>query len=577
MVRILAILFAVYLTAPTTHAAEVSLSVEPPVAVANESIRLIFSADGSVDVEPTFNELNGVVDILGRNRQTSIQWINGKNTQSTTWILDVIALSPGQISIPSVRFGNDSSRPLVVEVSSGNTSNVAAVESELILEIETDNAAPYVQEQIILTARLLRRIELNDAKMTEPSTDSDAIIKRLGTDSTYQTVRNGKRYEVFERLYSIFPQSSGPVNIAPLTLTTQIVRASQRIFSPFRQKVKTRRIESNSITLDVKPIPATYTGDAWLPARRLELRDEWTPDTDAIQSGEPLTRTVYLWADGLNAGQLPQISIQLPSGLKSYPDQPQTSEQETATGFSAIRQQNYAMIPTAAGAMVFPEISIKWWNTQTDRAEVAHLGVREFTVEGGALPDPVQPTLAGDVPASTTTVLAAENQQAQAIALEYDRSYANRYLVPLVLCAIGWLVTGCAWWWSRRNRHQRQAAAKTNEFNAPPRLAQARRDVLDACKANDPRASKSALIAWSRVAFSRVEINSLGEISKLVGVPLNQEVRSLDEHLYGKSGQTWDHFSLREAFEHTEIPDQNGGELKHRVSALPDLHRLAPR
>ena len=63
----------------------------------------------------------------------------------------------------------------------------------------------------------------------------------------------------------------------------------------------------------------------------------------------------------------------------------------------------------------------------------------------------------------------------------------------------------------------------------------------------------------------------------LIGEPLNQEIRALDEHLYGNSGQQWDHFSLREAFEHTENPSQHSREMKHSVADLPDLHRLAPR
>ena len=78
MVKILTMLLAISCLYATAHATDIKLSIEPPIAIANESFRLIFSVDGAVDAEPTFDELDDVVDILGRNRQTSIRWINGK-------------------------------------------------------------------------------------------------------------------------------------------------------------------------------------------------------------------------------------------------------------------------------------------------------------------------------------------------------------------------------------------------------------------------------------------------------------------------------------------------------------------
>ncbi|MFT4563739.1 MAG: hypothetical protein ACI9BW_003497 [Gammaproteobacteria bacterium] len=562
---------------PRAFAIEVRLAVEPPVAIANESFRLIFKADGSVDAEPSFNELNGVLDILGRNRQTSIQWINGKNTQSTTWVLDVIALNTGPVAIPSVAFGSDRSAAHTIEVAPSGGGPVAGTDTTLILEAEVDNENPYVQQQIIFTARLLRRIELNDAQMTEPSTESDAIIKRLGTDATYNTMRDGKRYEVFERRYAIFPQTSGAVRIAPLTLTTQIVQSRGAIFSPFRQQVKTRRIESNGLVIDVKPIPSSYTATTWLPARSVRLRDEWVPDTNDVSSGEPLTRTVFLWADGLNAGQLPELVIDLPAGLKSYPDQPQTNEQESATGFSALRQQNFAMIPNVSGDLIFPAVSVTWWNVESDKMEVAQLPGRRFLVAGLANDTTITSNTAlSEVPNSVAPTADSDNATADAIAGEYKQSFSNRYFIPAIICLIGWVLTALAWWisvqQSRKTRDSKPSAQDT-----PPNLARARRDVVGACKANDLVGAKRTLIAWSRIEFDEPAINSLGEVAKNAPDPLNLEIRLLDRHLYGNDSGEWDPFALQEAFKRADSLNVGHDQLKQNVNALPDLHRLAPR
>jgi len=554
-----------------SHATEIEVSVQPENPIANESFRLVFRALEAVDAEPDFAELDGLIDILGRNRQTSIKWINGRNSHTTTWVLDVIATVPGRLAIPGIAFGSDATRPFNVEVhDSGNSRGGAMTDTGLLLEIEVDNETPYVQEQIILTARLLRRVELNDAKLTDPSTDQDAIIKRLGKDSTHAATRNGKRYEAFERRFSIFPQTSGRVLIDPLVLTTQLVQHSRSLFDPFRQSVKTRRIESNPIVLNVKPIPPSYTGATWLPARRLQLRDDWLPDDAIVQAGEPLTRTVFLWADGLNAGQLPELPVVLPDGLKSYPDQPQTSEQETGNGFSAIRQQKFAIIPNGAGELVFPETSITWWNTETDMMEVARLGERRFTIEGQAV---VHEPAAGNIgpTAGSELTMGQAINPIDVIGLSPGAPSENRFVFFAIVALLGWAGTAMGWWLhSRRTRD-----ADSSSTAPPPALSRARRDVIGACKAKDPNGAKRALIAWGSVAFEDSTVQTLGDLIRLVGAPLDQEIRRLNDNLYGNEPAAWDHFALKEAFEHSDHASPMTTEMKGNVNALPDLYRLS--
>lgn len=563
---------ALLLTAAVTAAAaatDVTVSVEPPEVVANESFRIIFRAEGPVDAEPDFSELEAQVDILGRNRQTSIQWINGRNSRTTTWVLDVLARTAGPLTLPAIAFGSDRSEPLTVDVRAARSGGGpgATDDAGLLLEIEVDTTTPYVQQEVVLTARLLRRVELSDANMTDPSTDADAIIKRLGNDSTYQTMRDQKRYEVFERRYSIFPQTSGSVSIEPMVLTTQLIPATRSLFDPFRRPVQTRRIESNSLTLEVKPIPPGYGGDTWLPARRLSLRDDWEPAGDTLEAGEPLTRTVFLWADGLNAGQLPEVPIALPDGLKSYPDQPQTSEQQAENGFTAVRQQKYAIIPHSGGEIVFPEIAVTWWNTETDRMEVARIGERRFYVNA--------PSAAPAAPATTPPAVALPDSAVLPEAPPPAITTAvpdHTFRLVALACLLGWIATAAAWWWhSRRTPAPHSAASGATDTGS---IAKARRDVLGACKANDARGAKQALLRWAHVAFDEPP-RTLGALADLVATPLDREIRALDMTLYGPGAAAWDAFALREAFEHSATPGAGKDGESTPEAALPDLYRLS--
>ena len=553
------------------YAADITLSVQPANPIVNESFRLLFSTDSPVDAEPDFAEIELVVDILQRNRQSSIEWINGRNSHTTTWILNVIAKAAGDLSIPAVAFGSDRSRATVVQVHRSGGGQVP-IDDGLLLEIEVDNETPYVQEQIILTARFLRRVEINNANLTEPSMDADAIIKRLGTDATYQARRNGKRYEVFERRYSIFLQTSGEVTVHPLTLTTKIMGASRSVFDPFRQSVKMRRIESGTISLRVKPIPPSYTGDTWLPAKRLRLHDDWSPNVAAVESGEPLMRTVSLWADGLNAGQLPELPIALPGGVKSYPDQPRTSEQATDNGFSAVRQQKYAIIANDAAELVFPATSITWWNTDTDQMEVARLDERRFTVQS---PPPADTTSSSGTFPDTTRLQFPPAPSSPSIDVGTSMPVGaspDRLLIIAVVCLLGWIGTALAWW--IRSRRTAQHDTSSTSDAPPPALSRARSDVLGACKANDPTGTKQAMVAWGRVAFDDSRLRTLREVVKRVGDPLDEEIRRLDEYLYGNSTGSWDPNALRDAFEHIEIHPPKSAELQRNANPLPDLFRL---
>ena len=185
-----------------------------------------------------------------------------------------------------------------------------------LLEVEASPTDPYVQQQVIYTVRLYRRVQISNAALSEPGSDADAIIKQLEKDKSYAGRHDGKRYEVFERRYAFYPQTSGRVTLEPMTLTAQIVAGRRSFFDPFGQSLNTKWVASEAITLEGKPIPATFTGKTWLPARRLTLDEEWNPLEPTVTAGEPLTRTLFLWADGLSGGQLPDLELSLPMLVK---------------------------------------------------------------------------------------------------------------------------------------------------------------------------------------------------------------------------------------------------------------------
>ncbi len=542
MVTAARILFAVlaWWTVSSAQAA-VEFEVSPEPIVANESCRLSFTVTGEADGEPDFSPLEAHFDIIGRNRQTSIAWINGKSEQSTSWVLSAMPLTTGRIEIPSIAFGAQRSAPKSVEVIAAPRRQANNAE-DIILEVAADTTTPYVQQQVIYTIRLLHRVELSSPRFSALDTSADAVVKPLGDGRQYREQRSGTNYEVFEQRYAIFPQASGTLTIRPLALTTQIISRKRSFFDPFSQSLQTRRIESQAVTLEVRPIPASFPSQAtWLPARRVRLHEEWQPDVDTAKVGAPLSRTVFLWADGLIAGQLPEITVSPTPGIKLYPDQAQSSDKDTATGFTAIVQQKFALIAGTPGRGTFAEIRLPWWNVETDSLETATLAARTVEFVGAALP-------AGS--ATTPTPATTADTGAAPVAPATGSAAGPQWSWLTAVAAGGWLLTALLWAasvWRRRPR----AGKTTAREREVPTGARAARELKSACATHDANAAAAALRAWAQTLAptSDPRARALREIAALAQTAdLSAAIMTLDAALYGRSEAAWTGTALWAAF-----------------------------
>ncbi|MEQ8494036.1 MAG: BatD family protein, partial [Gammaproteobacteria bacterium] len=549
----------------------------------------VFRAIGGDAGEPDFTPLEDRFEILARNRQTSIKWINGRREQSTTWVLNAMPLETGTLEIPPIAFGSEKSPARTVEVVAQATGQTPA-QADVLLEVDASPRDPYVQQQVIFTIRLLHRVDLSSPRFSPITASGDAVIKPLGDGSQSTRRIDGVTYEVFEQRYAVFPQQSGPLTIEPLVLTTQIVTGTRSLFDPFSQSLQTRRVESDAIELDVRPVPAAFpAGATWLPARRLRLHEEWEPDAGSAETGTPISRTLFLWADGLLAGQLPKLAPEVPDGVKVYPDQAQSNEQDTATGFTAVQQQKFALIAGDAGRHSFPPLTLPWWNTETDTLEQATLPVRhiDFRAAAGSAglpaPAPASPQADAAAPATapdaTSTVAAGAdgNDGLPAAPAGAGGAGARSWMVASGVLAIGWLATLLAWW---RSRARRPGSASTHDANAAapgdtPGAAAAARALKEACARDQADAARSALIAWARSRDPDARCRSLRDVARLVETrELAAAIVALERSLYGRSDTDWQGNTLWHAFQREPRSPRRARAARPTATTLPPMFRL---
>ncbi|MFQ5580019.1 MAG: BatD family protein [Nitrospiria bacterium] len=547
----------------TGWAATIHAEVDRSRVSINESFTLVYEADGTVDGDPDFTPITALFEILQERQGSTMQIINGQLSQRRQWTLTLMGKETGFFTIPPISFGKDKSPGLRIDIEKAKISSKGASSEPIFIEVSVNPEEAYIQSQVIYTVRLYRSVVLLSGKLSEPSVhDADVVIEKIGKDREFETTRDGKRYKVIESRYAIFPQESGRLRIDPITFAGQIATRSRSRFNPFPGGGPVKRLRSEALDLEVKPVPQDKVRGRWLPAQNLRIVEEWPERQDGAalsKVGDPVTWTLTLISEGLTAAQLPEISPRFPKGFKSYPDQPTLNNETTQDGLIGIRQEKIALIATQAGSFLLPAIEIPWWNTRTEQVETARLPQRRIEVapaDPGTQAGPSLPHL-------------NEADKGGALTEEKPREGPPRTsdfwsLVSMVL-ALGWAVTAILWWGSRQKPSADPVPEPPNSTS--PKIGQIKRQLKKACMQNEAQAAKEALLSWAQT-LRPSQTPSLGELGKQVSQTLTEEINRLNGALYGQTLSPWqDGPGLWAAFEAEQSENKQKGGRKEEVLA----------
>lgn len=559
-------------------AATIEVSLDRNPVPLDESFTLIFSADAAPDDDPDFSILDKDFDVLGQSQSNQFSLNNGRSSRRIEWQVNVMAKHAGTLEIPPVPFGKDHSDPFRVTVTQGPAKH--SRNDEVFIEVEADPKNPYVQAQVIYTVRVLSRIAFGEARLSTPEA-ADTLVEKLGDGQAPSSIalRNGVQYKMTEIRYALFPQKSGPLRIEPMRLEMQVTGGGRSMFNSFfNQQTRTQRVNSEALTLDVRPVPLEFKGKQWLPAEYVEIEDSWAKTLPKTMAGEPITRTLTIKAQGTTVGLLPELSAKAApdtDAIKQYPDQPSQSEGKPLSGLSSLRQEKTALIISRAGNYRTPALEIPWWNIRTDRLEIARIPARELNVQASPVYLPTNEISQGV--ADTTTAKPAITHPAgnqplqpmsQAGSGQPTSQTSDYWFWLAMIFGLGWFITGIAWWWFTRRGNilkeeipimQAQAVSGRDSLSA----------IRDACANNDPQAAYKALSDWDskyRPAASN-PFSSDGSLAR--------ETRLLLSSLYGKQLSHWEGQGLWEAYSRyigDGIVKQN--TIKNINNPLPPINKL---
>jgi hypothetical protein len=321
----------------------------------NESFTLEIISDTNIEMQPDVSVLDKDFYVGQGSQLSNTTIVNGQIERSKTWTYVLMPRRAGQLVIPAISLGNEQSNPLIVDVS--EPSYAPPGEAEVFVTSEVDLEETYVQAQALLTIKIYRSVATRQPALREPTFSGIEYLKELaGEDRSYEAIINGTAYTVIERVYALYPQESGELNISPARFEARVLRGG---------RITGRKVyESEPRSIKVLPIPAPpaeYPDAIWLPARDLQITEDWSREPDEIKAGEPLTRHVTISALGQLETQIPAIEPPTAPGVNVYPDKPELSRRIESEGIRGIRKDQYALIGTKGGEVVLPALEVPWW------------------------------------------------------------------------------------------------------------------------------------------------------------------------------------------------------------------------
>ncbi len=508
--------------------AAVTARVDRPSVDLNESFMLEVMVDSNIDMEPDLSVLdqNFYRGQLSQLSNTSI--INGQIRRSRTWTIALMAKSTGKQEIPAINVGNEESRPISITIN--EPTNAPPGEADVFITSEVDQTDAYVQSQILYRFKVYRAVATRQEGRRDPViTGAEVLIERAGDERSYEAILNGRAYNVIERVLAIYPQSSGEISISPARFEARVLRDG---------RITGRKVfESQGHTVNVLPMPAPpadFPNAAWLPARDVQLSDEWSREPNEVAAGEPVTRKVTISALGQIETQIPALDPPEIDGMNVYADKPDLSRLFEAEGIRGVRRDQYAMIGTRGGAVEIPELEVPWWDIEAGEWRVARLPARTIKI---------------DAPEAPTASVPVEEPAAEAeVAGELEAQSAvpdNFWKLISQLLAGVWLLTVAVWWWSSRD--SKREARDPEPQPVYKQQAKFIKAARKAATAGDKVGVRSAIIEWGRLQWPGDAPLSIGEFAARVTPPLSDELRGLSASSYSNGASEWDGSSLAKA------------------------------
>lgn len=526
------VLFLMLLTAFNLQAETLSATTDRTQINTDETILLTVQYDTSASEDLDTSELEQQFTILSRNRTSGIQILNGDASRTTTWSYELLPKTSGTLLIPSFNINGDSSEAIAIEINTISNNSADKNQENIYTEtvLHTDQA--FVQQQIIVTWRLVHKVSIGDIQFFPPKIDS-VLAQELSKNSYRRTGEDGKTEGVIEAKYALFPQKSGKITIPAQTFQVEIQTSRRTSMGLLRIGGSAKPFPTEEKSIEVLPAD-NQQNSAWLPASSLAISQDisGTNQNQQATAGTAFTRVIRIRADGLTAEQLPLIDMRA-DGIKAYNEKPTLDNEVSPQGVMGLREDRAAIIATGPGTLTLPAIDIPWYDVDTKQWRKAVLP--ETTIDvipGASSPDnnPIDNDHADNNSAKHTTT--SDKEQSATVAppstdtnnieneISSTNNTSNQWKVSTVIL-LALLIIGAVYVYRTKTHTDKQTPTTKPDllFRKLPNAG-----LLQAATPSDLKKLHYEILVWAR----EKEANK----AALQHASVHNLFRSLEEYLY---------------------------------------------
>ena len=352
------------------------------------------SGENSGDAEePRISNLKGFQIVQGPSISTQFQWINGRSSNSKSFIYILLPEKEGQFTIDpvEVHVGNKTykTQPLHVRVTSAPRNPSPPSRSPLnplspfddeysqreklegdsvFIKADLDRSTAYPGQQVTVTYRLYTRVGISGIQLQENPPLTGFWVEDLEVEknpkATAQVI-NGREYQVFTiKKQALFATTTGKLTV-PSSIFAISARTGGDFFDVFG-RTETLYRRTQEVHLDVKPLPlAGQPADFNNAVGSFKLSS--SIDKTEVSTGEAVAFRVKLEGQG-NLKMIPDIPVPPFPDFTVYSSKRSDSYKQYGEDLIGGKKTwEYALVPKAPGRQTIPSLSFSFFDPEQEK------------------------------------------------------------------------------------------------------------------------------------------------------------------------------------------------------------------
>jgi len=350
--------------------ADVVTKVSSQSVLKGEMVSVTIEAIGSsVEFPDNIEAILGYsVENMGTSTQSSYSWINGVQTSTIKKSLSFNFYPDNNMTIPQfnikVNGKIEKSNSVDIEVSNKRkeTSN-----SNFRIKIKASKKSVMVGEALNVTMKFYRKSNFNIKKLDyTPPTFSNFVVN--DQDIKEKTYRD-KDFTVQELNYKIYPKKDGNLTISPAVIKVATPASNTRDIFRLFAPLKWQKAVSNSINIEVKPIPngASLVG---------EFNIFTSINKQKVKANKPIKLQIQISGNG-SLDTLREINYNI-DGITIFSDDADIKSSFQKDG-SIVSRYKKSFVFIADSNFTIPSQEIIFYNRK--KAKLDKLIIPEYNIE----------------------------------------------------------------------------------------------------------------------------------------------------------------------------------------------------